>query len=56
MAFSVYLAYCALFGFGVISTVMLIGRPRKPATRGAAVVTLFVLAVEWAGVSYLYQH
>ncbi len=50
----VALAVIALIVIGTIATILLIGKPRKPITPGAAVITLLLNALVIFGVLYLW--
>jgi len=52
----IFFTFCAMIGAGVATTIARIGKPAKPVTHSAALVTLFVGVLELVALAHLYVH
>lgn len=52
----ILLVFCSLVGFSIGSTVLSIGKPRKPITPGVALAVLIVGSLEIVGLIHLFTH
>lgn len=56
MEFAILIAFGALLGLGMGSTIASVGKPGKSITPAVAVVSTFTAVAQLVGVYYLYTH
>lgn len=56
MQLAFYLVFLGLIGFGALSTVATVGKPRRPTTGGQAAAVVLVAAIQIIALTELYRH